>query len=107
MRTSASGLQLTVQTCFEPSHRRTGYASADPEAPMPLGAAPLKPIHVLGAGLSGLAAAIVLTRAGREVHVHELRADSGRGPPGPRSEEHTSELQSRQYCVCRLLLEKE
>src|SRR3712207_7845333 len=39
------------------------------------------------------------------------------GPPGPlvpprrattwaRSEEHTSELQSRQYLVCRLLLEK-
>src|SRR3712207_8144623 len=28
-------------------------------------------------------------------------------PPSPsRSEEHTSELQSRQYLVCRLLLEK-
>src|SRR3712207_8714857 len=26
--------------------------------------------------------------------------------PGDRSEEHTSELQSRQYLVCRLLLEK-
>src|SRR3712207_8525387 len=26
--------------------------------------------------------------------------------PDPRSEEHTSELQSRQYLVCRLLLEK-
>src|SRR3712207_8694485 len=36
---------------------------------------------------------------------------SGRGRPGDatagrRSEEHTSELQSRQYLVCRLLLEK-
>src|SRR3712207_6983480 len=36
----------------------------------------------------------------------------GRQPGGtdirnpPRSEEHTSELQSRQYLVCRLLLEK-
>src|SRR3712207_8858566 len=31
----------------------------------------------------------------------------GRGrAPRPRSEEHTSELQSRQYLVCRLLLEK-
>src|SRR3712207_8970646 len=29
----------------------------------------------------------------------------GSGPPS-RSEEHTSELQSRQYLVCRLLLEK-
>src|SRR3712207_7209483 len=28
------------------------------------------------------------------------------GGPTPRSEEHTSELQSRQYLVCRLLLEK-
>src|SRR3712207_8131182 len=27
-------------------------------------------------------------------------------PAGCRSEEHTSELQSRQYLVCRLLLEK-
>src|SRR3712207_7139118 len=27
-------------------------------------------------------------------------------PSGGRSEEHTSELQSRQYLVCRLLLEK-
>src|SRR3712207_6973951 len=28
------------------------------------------------------------------------------GAAAPRSEEHTSELQSRQYLVCRLLLEK-
>src|SRR3712207_8218213 len=28
------------------------------------------------------------------------------GPEGLRSEEHTSELQSRQYLVCRLLLDK-
>src|SRR5258707_7908319 len=32
-------------------------------------------------------------------------AQPGRGVR-PRSEEHTSELQSRQYLVCRLLLEK-
>src|SRR3712207_8482982 len=32
-------------------------------------------------------------------------AGAGRGSVG-RSEEHTSELQSRQYLVCRLLLEK-
>src|SRR3712207_6914929 len=30
----------------------------------------------------------------------------GVGESGSRSEEHTSELQSRQYLVCRLLLEK-
>src|SRR3712207_7554921 len=31
---------------------------------------------------------------------------AARGDAEPRSEEHTSELQSRQYLVCRLLLEK-
>src|SRR6266511_5851980 len=31
---------------------------------------------------------------------------SGRTPTGCRSEEHTSELQSREKLVCRLLLEK-
>src|SRR3989442_7994684 len=42
-------------------------------------------------------------------HVHERPIAGkivahGRGPP--RSEEHTSELQSRPHLVCRLLLEK-
>src|SRR3712207_8532553 len=32
--------------------------------------------------------------------------DKRAATPGDRSEEHTSELQSRQYLVCRLLLEK-
>src|SRR3712207_7963260 len=40
----------------------------------------------------------------------EARVDRGEPPrlldEVPRSEEHTSELQSRQYLVCRLLLEK-
>src|SRR3712207_8537302 len=36
------------------------------------------------------------------IHVRCSRADRS-----PRSEEHTSELQSRQYLVCRLLLEKQ
>src|SRR3712207_8204164 len=35
-----------------------------------------------------------------------LAIAAGRGAPRRRSEEHTSELQSRQYLVCRLLLEK-
>src|SRR3712207_7144252 len=35
-----------------------------------------------------------------------LEVRSGRGSVTSRSEEHTSELQSRQYLVCRLLLEK-
>src|ERR1035437_10483025 len=37
----------------------------------------------------------------------EFYEETGIEPIGhPRSEEHTSELQSRQYLVCRLLLEK-
>src|SRR3712207_8621910 len=36
-----------------------------------------------------------------------MRSTTSLGSPGrSRSEEHTSELQSRQYLVCRLLLEK-
>src|SRR3712207_6894203 len=37
---------------------------------------------------------------------HADRGDDGVRARDPRSEEHTSELQSRQYLVCRLLLEK-
>src|SRR3712207_8424479 len=62
-------------------------------------------------------------RQDRQRHVHghavvgvpglEAVGEPQHGVPGPpprrerlRSEEHTSELQSRQYFVCRLLLEK-
>src|SRR3712207_7075972 len=39
--------------------------------------------------------------------VHRAEAVAGVDEEArPRSEEHTSELQSRQYLVCRLLLEK-
>src|SRR3712207_7928897 len=47
-------------------------------------------------------------RDGRRRRHRRSRADRtrGRGVGSRRSEEHTSELQSRQYLVCRLLLEK-
>ena len=35
------------------------------------------PVHIMGAGLSGLAAATTLAKAGIEVHVHDIREDSG------------------------------
>src|SRR3712207_7680750 len=38
--------------------------------------------------------------------LHDLLAGDDGVRLGVRSEEHTSELQSRQYLVCRLLLEK-
>src|SRR3712207_7049175 len=46
---------------------------------------------------------IVVHRAERRGRPEEAHACLHHGP---RSEEHTSELQSRQYLVCRLLLEK-
>src|SRR3712207_7009454 len=48
-------------------------------------------------------------RPGRRPRASPTPADALGDVPGrqpPRSEEHTSELQSRQYLVCRLLLEK-
>ena len=41
------------------------------------GAGATEPIHIMGAGLSGLAAATILAKAGKDVHVHDVRADSG------------------------------
>src|SRR3712207_7863569 len=58
---------------------------------------------------------VILNRAGSGAHEKMLReAIAPLGVPvlgvlrrdARRSEEHTSELQSRQYLVCRLLLEK-
>src|SRR3712207_8564032 len=46
---------------------------------------------------NGTAAVVVLRNRAKRAQV---------GLPVARSEEHTSELQSRQYLVCRLLLEK-
>src|SRR3712207_7168313 len=55
----------------------------------------------------------VVPQPGRRPAAHAERQHAGhrdRAPEvaarGLRSEEHTSELQSRQYLVCRLLLEK-
>src|SRR3712207_7790894 len=45
-------------------------------------------------------------RAAPSVHTARFGDLARREPGGLRSEEHTSELQSRQYLVCRLLLEK-
>src|SRR3712207_8237054 len=57
---------------------------------------PLPLLRLAGGGAAVLAAARRLRPAG----------DRGRRRLARRSEEHTSELQSRQYLVCRLLLEK-
>src|SRR3712207_8496413 len=56
--------------------------------------------HARGAARPGRA-----RRAARRGPLAAAPARRGRGRDA-RSEEHTSELQSRQYLVCRLLLEK-
>src|SRR3712207_8703044 len=69
-------------------------AGADARAPGRLGGVQLHGLPAQGAVHHPL------DPAAAQAHV-PVRTDAGR-----RSEEHTSELQSRQYLVCRLLLEK-
>src|SRR3712207_8324144 len=59
--------------------------------------------QVLGVGVHGRGALVDVQRAAGPVRVGGQRVARC---AGDRSEEHTSELQSRQYLVCRLLLEK-
>src|SRR3712207_7083459 len=54
--------------------------------------------------LDGMSVGLVLTAHPTEALRRSIRHKHVR--IGGRSEEHTSELQSRQYLVCRLLLEK-
>src|SRR3712207_8860332 len=54
------------------------------------------------AGSQDPALSLAAELRGGAVHGHARPVRQARG----RSEEHTSELQSRQYLVCRLLLEK-
>src|SRR3712207_8563392 len=56
--------------------------------------------------LNELATSIRLHDIIQPVTVSKLHGNKYRLISGERSEEHTSELQSRQYLVCRLLLEK-
>src|SRR3712207_7091609 len=56
-------------------------------------------VSILGTGNMGPAIASVVEKGGNTAELFS-RSDADR------SEEHTSELQSRQYLVCRLLLEK-
>src|SRR3712207_7627907 len=64
-------------------------------------------VMALAAYGEGVVAAGLFTRAA-ERHMPHAGIWTGAGWQtfGQRSEEHTSELQSRQYLVCRLLLEK-
>src|SRR2546427_8622775 len=60
------------------------------DEPMPMDAVPLESRETTGC----------------EVGMEDMPPPCGVVPPAPRSEEHTSELQSQSNLVCRLLLEK-
>src|SRR3712207_8812319 len=62
-------------------------------------------LGVVGLGYVGLPLAVEKAKAGYEVIGFDVQDEKVR-LVNERSEEHTSELQSRQYLVCRLLLEK-
>src|SRR5687768_18276991 len=69
-------------------------------------------LPICGRGCRGRAGAAVRGRPPAAGLPRPLRTGRARRPPRPggrrrsRSEEHTSELQSRLHLVCRLLLEK-
>src|SRR5690554_7749269 len=62
---------------------------------------PIKPI-----GAYTATSVVVIAMIGMAISRAPFRAASKRDSPCSRSEEHTSELQSRPHLVCRLLLEK-
>src|SRR3712207_8802357 len=49
---------------------------------------------------------VLAINGAEEIDVHPYNPGTNELESDTRSEEHTSELQSRQYLVCRLLLEK-
>src|SRR5712672_4201451 len=70
-----------------------------------VGVASLVAMLSLGVGLQTLASDR-LTKSGLFDAIFVSSRRDFRGGPGGRSEEHTSELQSLAYLVCRLLLDK-
>src|SRR3712207_8196824 len=63
-------------------------------------------LELLAARRHGQQLVVHLLERGARPEEPEPRADARHVRVDRRSEEHTSELQSRQYLVCRLLLEK-
>src|SRR3712207_6957781 len=74
-----------------------------PPRPCGAGASPGMPSHLADAPEATIK---VSARISCPSSVQSLKGREPRSTLLTRSEEHTSELQSRQYLVCRLLLEK-
>src|SRR3712207_8851821 len=74
-----------------------------------IGVPPYETAVISGIGCSSRLPYYVNTYAMQTIHGRAAAVATGLKVANPeltRSEEHTSELQSRQYLVCRLLLEK-
>src|SRR5439155_20714214 len=95
-------LRRLTQPTLLPNGRRISWSEARPAS---------------AAGPHALPGALLLPRRRRHLHYLRLISTDPAGTPGHtgrvqawipplRSEEHTSELQSRGHLVCRLLLEK-
>src|SRR3712207_8766588 len=82
----------TARTIFDRIAQQVGDGALE--------ALPIPPADELGQG--GVEDQLVPIRS-RLMLVEELPRQRHQVDPFPRSEEHTSELQSRQYLVCRLL----
>src|SRR5690625_3862398 len=102
----ATGLRpqdVVVLTCDADPEE---HHQAPPEAAPPVPDAGRWPVRWPGC-LTLLSVADLLTLAAAAPHLQIQRCDHpDRQAADPRSEEHTSELQSRGHLVCRLLLEK-
>src|SRR3989442_15799620 len=91
-------------------HRSADASSRFCRVPVPREPVGLGMGHVVDLGTTGSGARIARTRGGtRRSSLGHRRVAGTAAPFVPvvvRSEEHTSELQSRPHLVCRLLLEK-
>src|SRR3712207_8921228 len=93
---------------LRPPPRSTPFPSPTPSR------SPAGVVHVVAAGAQGLPPLIAGQKRQPTDGIHGAGAGAvgtpwagmAVGRAAQRSEEHTSELQSRQYLVCRLLLEK-
>src|SRR3712207_577457 len=120
---SRSASECTITPALPPSSSVTCFFGSSPLRYHPISEDPVKLILRKRSSRAMPSATLELTGrtwyipAGRSVSAKnsarrsepigvELAGLTTIGAPTARSEEHTSELQSRQYLVCRLLLEK-
>src|SRR2546422_4026325 len=97
---------LALLACVSPAAAQR-VAPSPPPPPPPGWSAFVRSFDAFAVGDSVVGGSVLVLRDGRVLAHHEYGfADRALGQRVDRSEEHTSELQSRLHLVCRLLLEK-